>query len=228
VEAWLLFSVRLITVALVAVVVYSIVDRGQIQQLGSETAVRSSAGTPTTNPPVLLNSILDRAIAILAGLAAFGVAFAVAESFAIRRFRRACQQIDSLGGSIRFDPPNDWTWSRLVFSTATINLSDTSINDQTEIDFVAIPLLKTLRLANTQVAGETIRRLRRCPKLQGLDLTATAIVDEDLRHIGAISNLRSLILNQTAITEAAIPYLKSCPALKELQVNDTAITEQLV
>ena len=223
-EAWLLFPVRLITVAIIAFVVFSLVDRGHLQQL-EMTAVRSEADASAVTPPEPPVADSRYVIPILAGVATFVAALALGESLAIRSFSRACRQIVSLGGSIRFNPPQNSMWARRFFSTATVDLSDTSINDQIKIDFAAIPLLKTLRLANTQVAGETMRTLRNCSRLQGLDLTGTAIRDEDLQHVSAIASLRSLILNGTAVTDASIPHLKSCVALQELQCQDTAIAQ---
>lgn len=224
-EAWLLFPVRLITVALIAFVVYSVVDRAPLQQLGGKSPVGLEVKSAA---PARERSNSRGYVPVLFGVATFCVSLVLAESLAVRRFNRACRQIESLGGSIRFAPPHEMVWARFVFSTATVDLSDTSINDQSEIDFAAIPLLKTLRLANTQVAGETIERLSRCSKLQGLDLTNTAICDEDLQHVCAIANLRSLILNGTAITNAAMPDLQACCLLKELQCDNTGITERVV
>lgn len=221
-EAWLTFPIRLVFVVLIAYFVYLVVERARFpltSALQSTSADQATPEQPSSDNP-------RPVVPFLVALATFGTAVFLVESLAIRRFTRAHGKIESLGGSIRFDPPYDSMWACFFFSTATVDLSDTAINDQSLVDFAAIPKLKTLRLANTQIGGATLRSLVPCRSITGLDLSNSSICDNDLQHLRSIRGLHSLILEGTSITNSSIEHLISCKALKELQCQNTGISSE--
>ncbi len=221
-EAWLLFPVRLFAVTLIAFLAYSVCEQARLPLVPdspSDSALHDDL--PAKRPKTNLV-----AISVAVGLLVFATALFVGESLMVRRFRKTQRQIESLGGSIRFDPPHDFVWAALFFSSATVDLSDTVLDESTVVDFASIPGLKTLRLANTRIGETVIVSLVKCKTLTGLDLSNTNLRDDDLRCLPSFRNLQNLILNDTSVSDDCIDHLSASIALKELQCAGTRISDR--
>lgn len=220
-EAWLLFPVRIVAIGFIAVLAYYACDgvQQQLMVLSEEAAPTVDRATDHV-PPARVH-----ALPLLTGIFTFVTILTVVESIAIRRFRTALAQINQLHGSVQFDPPSTTIVTQYLAKIATVDLSDTSVDETSFPALQSIHNLKALRVANTRIGGDVVRKIASCRRLERLDLSQTGLADADLEPLQSLPLLRALIVNETGISDAAVPYLSSCQALVTLELQDTGITD---
>ena len=223
-EAWLLFPIRIFSVVLVAALAYFLCDR---VQEGIVSSMNRSIGTDSEVADSDFRPVAERisTIPLIVGMATFVVVLLSVESVYFHRFALAMHQIEALGGSIRFDPAYEGSFARYFANTATVDLSESSVDDSKLPHLWCIPNLKSVRLANTKIGASAIRHVTWCHALESLDISSTPVVDSDLSPLKRIRKLRSLLMNDTAITDNAVIHFSNCRKLKKLELSGTQLSE---
>ena len=220
-EAWLLFPFRLVVIAIIATLVYCACDAVERRlTMGPTEIERDVDRTADRLQPKPVHPL-----PILAGVLTFLTILIVVESLALKKFRHVVNQIEELEGSVRFDPPRTTPLGQYHATTATVDLSDTSVDDTSLPALKFLPNLKALRLANTEIGSDVVSKLKSCSRLERLDLSQTEISDTDLKPLQSLRRIRALIINDTQITDAAVPYLSLCQSLTKLELEGTSITD---
>ena len=224
-EAWALFPIRLITILMVAALAYYVCDNAQRRLV---SGVTGAVAVDNNVADVDVKSAATRNVStvpLIVGVATFLVVMSTGEFFQFRRFTSVVEQVETLGGSIRFDPPYSSSVARFFAKIATVDLSDSSIDDSSLPALRFIHNLKSARLANTNIGTAAIREISRCRSLESLDISNTPIGDNDLVLVAGIRRLRSLLLNDTNITDDAVAHLSQCRKLNRLELTGTALSE---
>lgn len=223
-EAWLLFPIRLLSVVMVAALAYFLCEHVQERIVsGTAGSVVTDGKDADSDPSPVRKSIPTTPLIV--GMATFIVVLLSVESVYFRRFTFAIDQVEAVGGSVRFDPPYRSPFARYFAKTATVDLSDRLVDDSELPPLWFIPNLKAARLANTRIGATAIRHLLRCRGLESLDLSGTPIDDSDLSPLRRFRQLRSLLLNDTSITDRAVTHLSNFPRLKRLEMAGTQLSD---
>ena len=102
------------------------------------------------------------------------------------------------------------------------------MDDESRLEFSAIPKLSVLRLDDTQIGNQTLKSLVKCRWLSGLDLSHTNVDDSGLRCLRSFSRLENLILNGTSISENSLEQLSACKSLKVVHCANTGFAVERI
>lgn len=220
-QAWLLFPIRLIVIALMAAVVYFACDAVE-QRLAMRPVEDSVDDTERTEAvkPKLVHFIPP-----LVGIVAFIGMLGAAELAGVKRFRKVVEQIDALGGRVEFNSERKTSLAQYWAMSAAVDLSDATIDDASFPDLKYMPNLTALKLTKSKVGGNAFEKLRGCHRLERLDLSQTELSDGDLYPLHRLKNLRDLVVSDLRITDASVGDLSLVRSLTTLELSGTAITE---
>ncbi len=194
-EAWLTLPIRLCLVAFVGFTVWNVVQRPpkDLQSaLTGQTAIESDE--LGERGEFSGKRIPDSIAAILAGITAAVVVYALLEWIRFVRFSRAVAHVKKMQGSVAFDPDFRSLPLRFIFSIATIDLSATDVCDDTAPALHATPRLTSVRLADTKIGSKTVQMLTRCKSLKNVDLTGTSLSPSDLAVLHSQKRLINLLV----------------------------------
>lgn len=220
-EAWLLVPIRLVGVALIVSLVYLCFDAVQQDVANAfPTAPATDAEHQTFQPRT------NRVVPLLAGILFVSAIVISVERRYLRRFQTVVDQIESLQGSILFDPPASHPAKQYNSKIVSVDLSDTAVNDELFPDLHRIPNLKVVRLANTNVGPDSLREIARCRKMERIDISQTPVTSDMLNALSTLPNLKCLIANDTPIDDDAIAILSSCQQLVQIEAENTCLSEK--
>ena len=111
-----------------------------------------------------------------------------------------------------------------MYSELTVDLSGSSVNDESFPVLVDLRRLRTLRVDNTDIADAVASEIGKCKMLRALDLSNTKIGDAALEQLVTLSFLKNLIINDTRVTNDSIPTILSIGSLVKLECKNTAIS----
>lgn len=98
----------------------------------------------------------------------------------------------------------------------SMDLSSTSITDQSVAMLAPAENLRMIRLSETGITDASLDTLAELTTLESVNLYGTSVTDEGVKKLTALPNLKRLYLWQTEVTPEAIEELKK--ALPELEV----------
>lgn len=224
-EAWALFPIRLFTILMVAAAAYYVCDSSQ-RRLAVGVPFATAANNNVADADATSAGKRNvSTLPLIVGVATFLFVITAVEFVQLRRFTSVVDQVESLGGSIRFDSPYASSVACYFAQIATVDLSDCSFDDSSLPALRFIHNLKSARLANTNLGTAAIREISRCRWLESLDISNTSISDDDLLLVARLRRLRSLLLNDTNITDDAVAHLSQCGKLNRLELTGTALSE---
>ena len=90
----------------------------------------------------------------------------------------------------------------------TLDLSATSITDQSVAQLAAAKSLRVVRLSETAVTDAAINSLLAIPALESINLYGTKVTDAGVSRLETMTQLKNLYLWQTAVTPEAIKSLQ--------------------
>jgi uncharacterized membrane protein len=98
----------------------------------------------------------------------------------------------------------------------TIDLSATSVTDESVALLAPATELRMIRLSETGITDASIDTLVKLKNLESVNFYGTKVTDEGVKKLSALPNLKRLYLWQTDVTPAAIDELQK--ALPELEI----------
>ena len=105
----------------------------------------------------------------------------------------------------------------------TMDLSESSITDNSFVHFRQLPRLKTLDVSNNQITGSGFKHLAGHRSLKELILNDCPIEDHGLKDLALVSSLEKISLYQTPVTDVGIGSLGRLPNLKSLTYRGTKL-----
>ena len=222
-ESWLTIVVRLVVIGLVAVVVGTVLQSTS-QQLVGKLFDYTGESTVAEDAPVAAQGNGNVWVAVAGGIATFIGIYGAVHVFQFRRFKASVEAIEKLGGTINFAPPQQNRFLAYLYSEATVDLSDSSVDDDSFPMLVDLRRLRTLRVDNTDIADAAASKIGKCKMLRALDLSNTKIGDVALQQFVTLSSLKNLIINDTPVTNDSIPTILSIGSLVKLECKNTAIS----
>ena len=109
------------------------------------------------------------------------------------QFQDCIRDINSLGGTVRFSSGQNATWKTYWYDDATVDLSDSNINDSRLPELSRIPNLVSLRMAGNPITKNALPKILRCRRLERLDVSETRIRNEHLEPLQKLANLTSIL-----------------------------------
>ena len=156
----------------------------------------------------------------------------------IREKQRICNEIRELGGG--FGTEDAWyEWIEEIVATAhwrknglfgelvSVDLSDTSVDDDWLRQLSRFKNLERLRFGGCKNVGDTgLRFISGLHNLQELSLYDTAITNDGLVHMQDLRQLRILSLAATQITDKGLRNIQELKNLEALEISDTKVTSE--
>ena len=223
-ESWLTIVVRLVVIGLVAVVAGTVLQSTSQQLVGKLFDYTGESTAAEEDAPVASQSNGNIWVAVAGGLATFVGIYGAVHIFQFRRFAASVDAIEKLGGTINFVPPQQHRFRAYLYSESTVDLSGSSVDDDSFPVLVDLRRLRTLRVDNTAIADAAASEIGKCKMLRALDLSNTEIGDAALQQLVTLSSLKNLIINDTPVTNDSIPTILSIGSLVKLECKNTAIS----
>ena len=222
-ESWLTIIVRLVVIGLVAVVAGTVLQSAS-QQLVGKLFDYTGESTVAEDAPVAAQGNGNVWVAVAGGIATFVGIYGAVHVFQFRRFAASVEAIEKLDGTINFVPPQRNRFLAYLYSESTVDLSGSSVDDDSFPVLIDLRQLRTLRVDNTDIAVAAASEIGKCKMLRALDLSNTKIDDVALEQLVTLSSLKNLIINDTPVTNDSIPIILSIDSLVKLECKNTAIT----
>ncbi len=108
----------------------------------------------------------------------------------------------------------------------TLNLSDSTLNDDELANLNILSELEVLNLSETKVTDEGLVQIKSLRNLKYINLAKCDISDDGLVHLKALKNLEILIIAKTNVTDKGLKHLRRLKNLKFLDLANCSITDR--
>ncbi|HVC95449.1 MAG TPA: hypothetical protein VND64_17260 [Pirellulales bacterium] len=153
------------------------------------------------------------------------------------RQRRAVAAIESLGGSVEYEEPDQEASEAFPRPFLRRWLPQDYFDEVREVHFTRAPVtddglehlrgltgLQVLFLGGAHVTDSGLTHLQRLTGLEALWLNGTQVTDAGLAHLQGLTKLKSLDFSSTQVTDAGLVNLQRLSRLEWLDLTDTQVT----
>ena len=151
-----------------------------------------------------------------------------------RRQRVAVEEIERLGGDVRYEFLEDLTtpkWQRRFLGqdffgkVNSVFIVSSGFDDDKATCLTGLPDLELLTLDLTQISDHGLRYIEELTSLRILSLSDLEITDAGLEHLEGLIRLKDLDLSRTPITDAGLVHLRGLENLRTLVLNRTQVSD---
>ena len=125
------------------------------------------------------------------------------------------------------DKVPSWVFAEVakLNGVSTLDLSNSSVTDETIAEAIPRRFRGNLMLFGTAVSDRGLHRIEGC-RVQHLDLTGTHVTDAGFASIETFRELKSLGISSTNITGVTLSKLQRLPGLVRLSLSKTSVTDR--